>query len=129
MTISSEEASQIRGEQAFLKESINNLVSAIHDNTQRVGEMLVEMKERDVRDEYREKEFQELKDSIKKVDDNINAFIKEKEPVIKWAEKRKEVYESIWSGITSTWGKFAGALLIVAVAAALGLDITKVFGK
>lgn len=127
MTISSDEAAQIRADHASLKEEVSKVVTALHENTVTTREMLLEMRERDVRDEYREKEFAELKEAIKTTNAQIAEYIKDKEPYLEWAKKRKEFNEALFAGITSTWGKFAGALIIVAIAAILGLDISKVF--
>lgn len=126
MSITQAEATQIRTEQAFLKDQVSELVKALNSNTEKVGEMLIEMKERDVRDEYREKEHQELKEAIHTTNERIESYIKSKQAIVEWAERRKSLYDSIWSGITSTWGKLTGALIIIAIASALGLDLSKV---
>lgn len=125
MSISQQEAEVIRAEQVFLKEQVTDLVSALKDNTKSVGEMLLEMKERDVRDEYREKEFIELKEYIVKIDDKITDYIESKEPIVEWAKRRKEFYDSLVSGITSSWGKLVGAAIIIGVAYVLGMDLSK----
>jgi chromosome segregation ATPase len=125
MSISQEEAAQIRTEQTFLKEQVSELVNALKSNTERVGEMIAEMRERDVRDEYREKEFEELKTAIHDTNSKIDSYIKSKEPIVEWAKRRKEFYDGLVSSITSTWGKIVAAAILIGVAYAVGLDISK----
>lgn len=125
MPISPEEAAQMRADQAFIKEQITHVVEALHQNTKVSGEMLIEMRERDVRDEYREKEFSELKEAVKSVDKKIDDYIESEKQVIDWARSRKQFYDSLLKGMTSTWGKMAGALIIIVFFAAIGIDLTK----
>lgn len=127
MSISQEEAAAIRSEQAFLRDQVTQLVSALHDNTEKVGEMLSEMKVRDKQDEYREKEFAELKDKFGELDARISEYIKLKEPIVEWVERKKKFYDALWASITSTWGKLIAAAFVVGMAYALGLDLSKVF--
>lgn len=125
MSITQEEAAVIRSEQAFLRDQVTELVGALHDNTQKVGEMLSEMKVRDKQDEYREKEFGELKEKVTETNERITDYIKTKEPIVEWAERRKKFYDSLWASITSTWGKILAGAAIVGLAYVLGIDITK----
>ena len=126
MSISSEEAAAIRAEQAVLKESVSQVVEALHENTKVSGEMLLEMRERDVRDEYRDKEFAELKQAVLKVDKKIDDYIDDKQTIIDWAERRMSFYDKMLSGMTSTWAKMLGAILVVGVLMVLGLDVSKI---
>lgn len=126
MSITSEEAAQIKSDHNMLKDQFSQLVSALHDNTSKTGEMLLEMKERDVRDEYKEKEFKELKEAVQATNDRINQYVESKEPYISWVKKKKEFNDNMFNGITSTWGKMVGALVIIAIAAALGLDLSSI---
>ncbi len=126
MSITSEEAAQIKSDHNMLKDQFSQLVSALHDNTSKTGEMLLEMKERDVRDEYKEKEFKELKEAVQATNNRINEYIESKEPYMSWVKKKKEFNDNMFNGITSTWGKMVGALVIIAIAAALGLDLSSI---
>lgn len=124
--ITPEEAAQIKSDHNLLKDQFSQLVSALHDNTMKTGEMLLEMKERDVRDEYKEKEFKALKLAVDSTNIRITDYIEQNEPLLLWAKKKKAFNENVWSNIGSTWGKMAGALIVVAIAAALGLDLSSI---
>lgn len=126
MSITPEEAAQIKSDHTLLKEQFSQLVTALHENTSKTGEMLLEMKERDVRDEYKEKEFKELKEAVNTTNERITSYIEGNEPLLMWAKKKKEFNENVWSSIGSTWGKMVGALIVIAVAAVLGLDLSSI---
>ena len=126
MSITPEEAAEIRAEHQTLKEEVGKVVNALHENTVTTREMLIEMRERDVRDEYRQKEFEELKEAVKGVDTKIDDYITNQQPVLDWAKRRKELYDSLWSGVTSNTGKFISVILIVGVAMVLGIDFTNI---
>lgn len=126
MSISPEEAAQIKSDHNMLMNQFTELVSALKDNTAKTGEMLLEMKERDVRDEYREKAFVALQGSVSETNKRIDKSIESNEPLLSWVKKKKEFNDSIWSNISSTWGKMVGALLLIALAAALGFDLSSI---
>ena len=128
MSITPERAAQIENEQSFIKEQISQVVIALNNNTEKVGEMLLEMKERDVREEYREKEYEAMSDRVLFVDAKIDEYIKVKQPIIEWATRRKEFYDSLWGSIRSTWGKMIAVFVIAGVAMALGLDLSAIKG-
>lgn len=126
MSMTPEESAQIKSDVTMLKDQFSQLVTALHENTSKTGEMLLEMKERDVRDEYREKEFKELKEAIHEANERITEYIEKKEPLLLWAEKKKEFNDRVWDNISSTWGKMAGALIIIGMASALGLNLSSI---
>ena len=126
MSITSEEAAQIKSDHSLIKDQFSQLVAALKENTSKTGEMLLEMKERDVRDEYKEKEFKELKDAVNKVDEKITNYIDHHETLLAWTKKKKEFNENVWVNAGSTWGKMVGALIVISIAASLGLDLSSI---
>lgn len=126
MSITPEEAAEIRAEHQTLKEEVSKVVSALHENTVTTREMLMEMRERDVRDEYRQKEFEDLKNAVNTVNEKIDNYIENKQPILDWASGNKDFWDGVKSGFQSNTGKFIFVILVFGVAMALGIDFSNI---
>ena len=132
--ISQDEALQIKTDIEVLKTSTKQCLEATTKSAEasakvadQISDLLIEMKERDVREEYRTKELQELKDSIGYVDNRIAEFIESELPTLTRSKLRHNSIDSIITGFTSNIGKLLLGFVVVGIAYSLGLDPTKMF--
>jgi hypothetical protein len=133
MTLNAQEAMQLKTDVEILKASTNQVITALgesteaqKENTKLIHSLLIEMRERDVRDEYKAKEIDEIKVSIKLTDKSLTRYIEDnKEPLSKLNKHYKRKDQFI-SGITSTWGKIAAGAILIGAAYVLGFDLTKI---
>jgi len=132
--ISQDEALQIKTDIEVLKTSTKQCLEATTKSAEasakvadQIGNLLIEMKERDVREEYRTKEVTELKELIGFVDTRIADFIETEAPTLARSKLRHNTVDSIIAGFTSNVGKLLLGFVVVGVMYSLGLDPTKMF--
>ena len=129
MPISADEAIRMKTDIEILKNSTTQCLIASKDAAnasklvaEQIGNLLLEMKEHDIRDEYRAKEFNELKESIKTVNTLIEATLQ----VFNRSKDMQKRIDSVWDGMSSNLGKLAVIALIIGIVYMLGLDPSKI---
>ena len=132
MTITKDEAYQIKSDIEVLKTSTKQCLQATTKSAdasakvaEQISNLLIEMKERDVREEYRTKEIVELKEAIGFVDKRIADFIDTELPTLTRSKLRHGRVDKVLEGLSSNVGKLIGIALVVGVMVMLGIDPTK----
>ena len=130
--ISKDDAIQIKTDIEVLKTSTKQCLEATTKSAdaqtkvaEQIGQLLVEMKERDVREEYRTKEITELKEAVITVDGKIDDFIEKEMPTLTRCKARHKRIDKALEGLSSNVGKLIAIALVVGVMVMLGLDPTK----
>jgi hypothetical protein len=133
MTLNAQEAIQLKTDVEILKLSTNQVITALgesteaqKENTKLIHSLLIEMRERDVRDEYRAKEIDGIKEAIKLTDKNLSGYIKDNRENLGRLSRRYDLKDKFITGITSTWGKIAAGAILIGAAYVLGFDLTKI---
>ena len=132
--ISHDEALQIKTDIEVLKTSTKQCLQATTRSAEasskvaeQISDLLIEMKERDVREEYRTKEITELKDSVALVNTRIVDFINSETPTLARSKARHSTIDEIKKGFSSNMGKFLLIATIAGLMFSIGLDPTKMF--
>lgn len=127
MALTSKEEVDIKSGMIILERSVSDLTRMQSQNTAAqtklsdgITELLVEMRERDVRDEH-------LKSEVSIIKSEHTAIMAEYLPVMQRAKRSQQRWDSFWASVTTNWGRLASIAIVVAIAMALGLDITKIF--
>ena len=101
---------------------LNNSMSQLSDSQTKLSntmtEMLLEMRERDTRDEY-------LKEKVSEIDSRQREIIEKTMPIIERAKAGQDNIDKFKSALFSSWGKMASVGLVIIVAYILGVDISK----
>lgn len=133
MSLTQQEAIQMKTDVEILKSSTSQVLQAIgesvtaqKENSKLINELVIEMKERDVRDEYRAKDLDELKGYISRVDGDVKNYIEIHHDSLEKLSQSQRAKDAFYKSVTSTWGKVFAMLLIAACAYVLGIDLTKV---
>lgn len=136
MSLTQKEVNQMWTDVEMLKLSTSQVLNAIgesvaaqKENSELINALVIKMTERDVHDEYREKELDELKDYISRVDDDFKTYREDHhdslEKLSQSQKNKARFYNGVFKGVTSTWGKFFAMILIAACAYVSGIDLTK----
>ncbi len=127
--ISHDEALQIKTDIEVLKTSTKQCLQATTRSAEasakvadQISNLLIEMKERDVREEYRTKEITELKESVIVVDSRIAKFIESETPTLTRSKARHLTIDEIKKGFSSTMGKFLLLAAVAGIMFSIGLD-------
>ena len=127
---------QVKTDVEELKRTTTTVLSAIGDNakatrenTTIVNEMLISMRERDVRDEYRMKEIQAIGNKADTTANNLNEYKERHRESLVKLERSQANWAGFWVSVNSTWGKMFGVAIIIAFALAIEIDLSKLLGK
>ena len=136
MPLTIEEAHQIKVDIEVLKSSSSQVLKAIGEGTEQTKEnnvlintLINKMDSHDVRDEFLAKEREEEKVYTRKIEDKIdtvNLRLDNMMPVYQKSKSTQENKQAFMDALRSTWGKMAGALIVIAIATALGLDLSSI---
>jgi chromosome segregation ATPase len=124
----SNEIHEIKTDVEILKSSVNKSVNAMEGLTTQIGEMVAEMRERDIHYSYLTKEVEDNSEQIKKERDRFFKYRDEIEPVIKRSREAQKNWDVVRKGFFSNWGKVAFLLVMAALAQFSGL-LEMVTGK
>ena len=136
MSMTPEEATQIKIDIAVVKDVMSSVVEALkessiaqRDTSKQIGELVTELKLQEQRDHQKDKDIMAMSDRIAVLDLRVCNYIEGNKGILEWLGRRKYFYDSLTASITSVWGKVIGAAIIVMVASYLGFDATKIIGK
>jgi len=125
MSISPEEAVQIKSDIEVLKNSTTQCLQATENAAkasqlvaEQISNLLLEMKEHDIREEYRAEELKQLRGSIDLVNNKIDEYI----PVLTRAKSQQDFNDGIKAGMSSTAGKLAMIAAIIGAMYLLGIN-------
>ncbi len=137
MSLTPEEAQQIKVDIEVLKTTSTQVLQAIGENSEQTKEnnklvhsLIQKMDKHDVRQEYEAKEREEEKEHTRVLEGKVEAVNLRIDNMMPTYQRTKANHESIdkfKDGMRSTWGKMAGALLVIGIAAGLGLDLSNLF--
>lgn len=116
MSLTAKEAAEIKATVNALEKSHDQTIVAIKENTQAVQELVVEMKERDVRDEFLKAEVQSVKAEQKQFEEFSRPILVRSK---RWQDFTDKIYGSMGGGI----GKFILAIIGLGFLAMIGVDI------
>jgi len=127
---------QVKTDVEELKRTTTTVLSAIGDNakatrenTTIVNEMLVSMRERDVRDEYRLKEIQNTGEKVDNTSQALTDYKERHRESLTKLERSQANWLGFWVSVNSTWGKMFGVAFVIAFAYALDVDLKALLGK
>lgn len=127
---------QVKTDVEELKRTTTTVLSAIGDNakatrenTTIVNEMLVSMRERDVRDEYRMKEIQVIGEKVDNTSQALADYKERHRESLTKLERTQANWIGFWVSVNSTWGKMFGVAIIIAIAYAVEIDLSRLLGK
>lgn len=135
MVLTQQEQIQIKTDVEILKSSTAQVLEAIGrgteaqtKNTEAMASLVVEMKERDVRDEYSAREIAEVKGFIGRVDKEQREYAETHRDSLKRLKGAQDNVDAFKKSVTSSWGKIAAMIIAAAIAYGLGVDLS-VFSK
>lgn len=134
MSFTPEEAVQAKIDIGILKNSTNQVLKAIGDNTEQLSLLVSKFEKDDVRREYEAKERLEDKETINQlalkvdaVNSRLDSYIDDQKPTMTRVKQKHESIDNFKKSMGSTWGKMAATALISAcvlfIAYALGIEI------
>ena len=136
MPLTVEEAHQIKVDIEVLKNSSSQVLKAIGEGTEQTKEnnvlintLINKMDSHDIRDEFLAKEREAEKQYTRKIEDKIdvvNLRLDGMMPVYQQSKDTQENRQKFVDAMKSTWGKMAGALIVIAIATSLGLDLSSI---
>lgn len=136
MSFTPEEAVQIKTDIEVLKNSTDKVYIALAENTEEIKEgnklthtLIKKIDESEIRRDYEAKERESDREYAKSIEikvGEVNTRIDNMMPVYERLKQSQEFWKNIRDGATSTWGKMAGALIVIAVFTALGLDLSSI---
>jgi len=133
MSLTPQEQIQMKVDVEGLKTSTAQVLAAIgksteaqEENSKLITELVIEMRERDVRDEYRKKDYDDLKGHMGRIDKTITAYIETHHNSLERLSKNQQARDNFVKSATSAWGKVFAMVFIAAMAYVLGIDLTKV---
>ena len=136
MPLTVEEAHQIKVDIEVLKNSSSQVLRAIGEGTEQTKEnnvlintLINKMDSHDIRDEFLAKEREAEKQYTRKIEDKIdvvNLRLDGMMPVYQQSKDTQENRQKFVDAMKSTWGKMAGALIVIAIATSLGLDLSSI---
>jgi len=133
MPFTQDEAIRIKSDVEGLKHSTISVLTAIgesvtaqKENTKMITDLVIELRERDVRDEYRGKEILVLDEKLDSLTNTVENNKAEYVPALTKLIASQLWWDKFWDNANSTWGKFAGVAIILGVAYALNIDLTKI---
>jgi hypothetical protein len=136
MPLTPAEAQQIKIDIELLKSTSTQVLQAISEGTEQtkennalINKLLNKMDSHDVRDEFLAKEREQDKAYTVAISDKIdvvNQRLDNMMPVYQSSKLTQENRQKFIDSLNSTWGKMAGALIIIALATALGLDLSSI---
>lgn len=126
-----EDIIQVKSDVDSLNKSMNLLVTSISDSVEaqkatskNVNDLILQMKERSIREEYKEKEIERIKDNAKRVENTLVAYVDSNAEPMQKLIRSQALKESFFASATSSWGKVAAMIVIVGVAYVLGIDLS-----
>lgn len=123
MTDKTDEIGTIKTNMALLSQSVTQLSNAQTKSIEvqtnlavKMGDLLMEMKERDLRDGF-------LREKILQMEERQKSIATDVLPVVLRAKASQDGWDKLKGSVLSTWGKVAGGVILLAIAYALGLDL------
>ena len=136
MTMTPEDLYTIKHEVTELKSSVSSVLSAmgesalaIKENTGTMNEMLLELRERDVRDEYNKEKAEALTEKVCKLECHINDYILKHADDLKQVNENHKNKKAFTRTLTSTWAKILALVIVIALATGVEVDISRLMGK
>lgn len=117
MSLTPDEAAEIKQSVRSLQKSHDEVLSAIKDNTDSVNNLVIEFSKRDVRDEYLEKELNETKNRQQ----DFEQFAR---PILVKTKDKQDFEQKIKDSFGSSTGKLIYIIVALGLAAALGMDLS-----
>ena len=136
MPVTPEDYHKIRTDVEVLKSESTQVLKAIGEGTAQTKEnnvlinrLINKMDSHDIRLEFEAKERDEERAYVRKIEtkvDTVNLRLDNMMPVYQKSKISQESKQKFYDSINSTWGKMAGALIVIAIATALGLDLSSI---
>ena len=128
--ITDSEAVDIKSSLVILSNAHIESAAAQTELSKQIAAMLLEMKERDVRDEYLKLEIKEIKERQSKALDFAM-------PIARRAKKEQDARDRLMETMNTSWARnLAGALtfalgvgVLVIIAQSLGMDLSNLYSK
>lgn len=136
MSLTQQEATQIKIDVEVLKNTTSQVLKALCDNTDSIKVLISKMDAHDVRREYEDKEKEaaklevtELTIAVKAVNDRIDLYVTTVAPIIARAKAKQDTADNFKKSMSTSWGKIAVGLVVTAstllIAYIFGVDIPK----
>lgn len=120
MSLTAQEAAEIKANVHALEKNYDTTITAIKECTKAVQDLVVEMKERDVRDEY-------LKEEVKNSEVKLQRFEEYARPILSrskgWQDFNDKIKDAFGGGI----GKLILAIVGLGILAMLGIDLSGLY--
>tara|TARA_R110002012_G_scaffold24590_1_gene82031 strand:+ start:6295 stop:6702 length:408 start_codon:yes stop_codon:yes gene_type:complete len=133
MSFTPEEATQIKIDVGVLKNTTDKVLSALSDNTEQLTTLISKIDSHDIRREYEAKErledkeeVAELKEAVNQVNSRIDAYITDVAPIIARSKSKQDSIDKFKDSMSTTGAKMFMVLIVVAIGAALGLDLSSI---
>ena len=127
MSLSEDERVDLKSGMVIMEKAIATLskaqetsAAASTELSKGINELVAEMRERDVKDEF-------FRAKIISVEDNQKKYISKFTPVIERVIASQNKWDKFTNGMATNWGRLFSIAVIVLIAMALGLDVSKLF--
>ena len=125
--MTSDEIVEVKTGIEILRSSISRMSDAQAENTKaqtqvskQLNDLTLELRERDVRDEY-------LKKEVVHIREHQTRFEEFARPVISRSKKTQERADKFYDSLFGNWGKIFSLVILIGIMYAIGLDPTKMF--
>jgi len=144
MSFTPEEATKLKIDVEVLKNTTEQVLSAIGENTSQqkesgelISKLILKIDSHDIRREYEAKERLEdkeevsgLKESVAQVNERIDSYITSVAPIIARSKTRQDSIDNFKNSMNTTGGKMLMVLIFTVItgflSAALGLDLSSI---
>ena len=116
-----------------LKNTTDKVLSALSDNTEQLTTLISKIDSHDIRREYEAKERLEdkedvakLKEAVNQVNNRIDTYITDVAPIIAKSKSKQDSIDKFKDSMSTTGAKMFMVLIVVAIGAALGLDLSSI---
>ena len=128
--ITQEEAESLRSKVSNIELLVTQCVEASKESAlaskevaQQINGLVIEMRQRDVKDEYRDKQADILTDRFDRMNNRFEDYVKAESEVLKRVKRSHDRFDKFVDGMTSNNGRILSIVIIAFIAWALGLDL------
>jgi len=128
--ISKEEAESLRSKVGNIEFLITQCVEASKESAlaskevaQQINGLVIEMRQRDVKDEFRDRQVDTLAMRVDTMNSKFEDYVKTESEVLKRVKRSHDRVDKFIDGMTSNNGRILSIVIIAFIAWAIGLDL------
>jgi len=112
-----------------LLDTAKQLLEAQKNNIDSITHLINEMKNHDIRGEYRDKELSELKARLIETEKKLELYIENNRDPLKALSDSQDKKKTFNKSVTVRWGQVFTTIVLVFIAYSLDVDLSRLLGK